>query len=125
MERTRLRRRQPDRLGNPPSKDYTFTAVYKKYYEDGKFSEIIFKGTWKISGAKLAYKSIEKEVKGEDIEWPESWTEVVGDLQKNHLLVQSRQTSSRRSPFGEPSCCPWLPPHYAKLTYHLTSNQPN
>ncbi len=82
-------------------KDYTFKAVYKKYYEDGKFSEIIFKGTWKTSGAKLAYKSIDKEIKGEDIEWPESWTEVVGDLQKNRLLVQSRQTSSRRSPYTE------------------------
>ena len=82
-------------------KDSTFTAIYKKYYEDGKFSELNFKGTWKLSGAKLTYKTTDRQAKGEDIEWPASWTEVVGDLQDNRLHTQSRQTPGRSGPYTE------------------------
>ncbi|MBT6959233.1 MAG: LamG domain-containing protein [Opitutae bacterium] len=96
--------------------DSTFTAFYKKDYEDGKYSKLLAKGKWMISGSKIKYKILKKELDtdGPAQKWPESWEETIGNIENNRIIVQSKKTPSRRGPYTENRVAGFLYPQMTK-----------
>ena len=80
--------------------DYSFTAVYKKYYKEDR-TILNLSGEWKVKGAYLQYKVKADFSEGPDLAWPNSWKETIGDIHGDTLELQSLKTPSRRGPLFE------------------------
>ena len=106
--------------------DSTFTAFYKKDYEDGKYSKLLAKGKWSVSGTKIKYKIVEKDLDsdGPDLKWPESWEETIGDIDINRIVVQSKETASRQGPYTENRVAGFLYPKMPRNQIPTDFRQP-